>query len=67
MAKNNAAALERYVEEPAIRAAMQRLFELMVLQQVRENAGDWLGVLTPKLLKVCHKRVKADRARSGAA
>lgn len=58
MAKNNAAALAKYVAHPAIRAAMQRLFELMVLQQVREGAGDWVDLLSSQLLRQCHARVK---------
>merc|ERR1739848_587014 len=47
-----------YIEHPGIQAAMQRLFELMVLQQVRECAGDWIDLLDPKLLRQCHRRVK---------
>merc|ERR1712217_771497 len=37
---------------------MQRLFELAVLQQVRECAGDWIDVLDSRLLRICHQRIK---------
>merc|ERR1739848_343254 len=47
-----------YIDDPGIKAAMQRLFELMVLQQVRECAGDWIDLLDSKLLRLCHRRVK---------
>lgn len=59
MAKNNAASLAKFVTDPGIRAAMQRLFELMVLQQVQESAGDWADAVSSATLRLCRRRVNA--------
>ena len=58
MAKNNAAALDKYIEHAGIREAMQRLFELMVLQQVLESAGDWVD---PLFRNLCGNATLASR------
>eukprot|EP00756_Hemistasia_phaeocysticola_P023045 Hpha_TRINITY_DN15868_c2_g3::TRINITY_DN15868_c2_g3_i2::g.192178::m.192178/K00232/E1.3.3.6, ACOX1, ACOX3; acyl-CoA oxidase len=45
MARNNWTSLGEYVKDPATKAVLERLFELMALQQIHENRGDWLGVI----------------------
>merc|ERR1711964_521730 len=40
-----------------IRAAMQRLFELMVLQQLQECGGDWADAVSSATLRACRRRV----------
>lgn len=45
IARNNYTALQEYVKDPSTFAVLSKLFELMCLQIVRENAGDWIDVL----------------------
>lgn len=58
MAKNNAASIDEYVKDSAARAVMQRLFDLMVLQQVSEHGGDWIDTMNSKLLRTCQLRIE---------
>eukprot|EP00930_Biecheleria_cincta_P069133 TRINITY_DN56911_c0_g1_i1.p1 TRINITY_DN56911_c0_g1~~TRINITY_DN56911_c0_g1_i1.p1 ORF type:complete len:705 (+),score=138.41 TRINITY_DN56911_c0_g1_i1:161-2275(+) len=45
LAKNNFDEIQRQVQEGAMREALLRLFEVFALQQIYENAGDFLGIL----------------------
>lgn len=45
MARNNLQSLNDYVKDPATRAVLLKVLELVLLQHVYERAGDWLGVL----------------------
>nr|QJU71798.1 acyl CoA oxidase [Gambierdiscus pacificus] len=45
-ARNFLLALDQYVKDPAIMAALRRVAELVLLQLMREHAGDWLETLT---------------------
>jgi len=56
MAKNFVDAIESSIPDQNVRAAMERLFELMVMQQVVENPGDWIDLLDSKL--VAHARAR---------
>eukprot|EP00666_Eupelagonemidae_sp_cell4sb_P005539 gene5539-17506_t len=40
--------LNDYVKDPATRAVLGRLFELMALQLIHESCGDWMDVLDSK-------------------
>jgi len=46
MARNNWSSLGEYVQDAATKAVLERLFELMALQQIHENLGDWMGIIS---------------------
>jgi acyl-CoA oxidase len=45
MARNNLAAVEKYIPDEKVKAVLLRLLELQILIQVREDGADWIGLL----------------------
>merc|ERR1712039_1087417 len=46
-----------YVKDPSVRAALLRVFELSILQQIREKGGDFGAVLDSSQLRLVLRRV----------
>lgn len=59
MARNFQTAIEEFVTDPACKAAVSRLLELVLLQQVRENGVDWIDQLNSKQIAAALDRVNA--------
>lgn len=43
-ARNNILSIRENVTEPSTRRVLEKLLELSILMQIRENIGDWMGV-----------------------
>lgn len=57
MARNNYRSIEDYVEDPSAVKVMKRLFELMALQTLREQAADWIDQLDARLMQLMLERI----------
>jgi len=57
MVNNNHRALMEFVEPGNERKAAERLLDLLLLIRLREQAGDWLGVLTESALDAANDRI----------
>eukprot|EP00746_Dinoflagellata_sp_MGD_P085886 gnl/MRDRNA2_/MRDRNA2_33981_c0_seq1.p1 gnl/MRDRNA2_/MRDRNA2_33981_c0~~gnl/MRDRNA2_/MRDRNA2_33981_c0_seq1.p1 ORF type:complete len:688 (-),score=143.58 gnl/MRDRNA2_/MRDRNA2_33981_c0_seq1:58-2121(-) len=57
MARNNWAALQDYVKDSNTLAALTRVFELVALQHVYENSGDWMDQLDSKHVDLLLDRI----------
>mmetsp|Transcript_109874 Transcript_109874/g.309888 ORF Transcript_109874/g.309888 Transcript_109874/m.309888 type:complete len:725 (+) Transcript_109874:77-2251(+) len=55
--RNNYLALQEQVDDPAIKTALTRLLDLVMLMQLSEHAGDWLGSLDDALLDSINARI----------
>mmetsp|Transcript_75116 Transcript_75116/g.195752 ORF Transcript_75116/g.195752 Transcript_75116/m.195752 type:complete len:699 (-) Transcript_75116:219-2315(-) len=55
--RNNDLALKVHVKDPNINRALVRLLDLVMLTQIREHAGDWIGCLNEEILDVVEARV----------
>ena len=58
MLDNNWKAIDKYFgDKPEISTVMTRLMELYALQEISENAGGWLGVITEADVSVRNLRI----------
>jgi len=57
LARNFHAAVEDYVKDPAAKAAVRRLEELVLLQLLREQGADWAEALTYDRLEAILERI----------
>lgn len=57
MARNTVAALEKYITSAPTRLALSRLFELNMLQIIRESAADWIDCLNSVQLRLILRRI----------
>ena len=46
-----------YIKDEAVRAALMRVFELSMLQNIRETSGDFGSVLSPAQQRLVHRRI----------
>merc|ERR1719219_2300549 len=52
MARNTAMSMEKYIPDVAARLALSRLFDLIMLQIIRENGADWADCLNSSQLRL---------------
>merc|ERR1712183_260595 len=57
MARNNLSALTEYVSDGQVKTALMRLFELMALQQIKENGVDWVDILNVEQVDLMSDRI----------
>jgi len=55
--RNNLLGVQQQVKDPAIKTVLLRLLDLVMLMQVRENCGDWMGCLDEQQVDLINLRI----------